>query len=93
MTDMNDTEKAWEYLKTFIVPLQEASKNGMFAHEACGCLMAIKSLSESAKTKHNEGTKSAADYWAKKILSLLDDYGNYLYAQSVKEDNNGKDNN
>lgn len=82
MTDMNDTEKTIEYLKTFTTELQEASKNAMFAHEACACLMAIKSLNGSPSI----GAKMAADSWVMRTLTLLNKYGSYLYSQHIEEE-------
>ena len=81
MTDMNDTEKTIEYLKTFTRELQEASKNAMFAHEACACLMAINGLNGSPSI----GAKMAADSWVMRTLKLLDKYGSYLYSQSIEK--------
>lgn len=74
---MNDTEKTIEYLKTFTIQLQAASKNSMFAHEAHSCLMAAKNLSSA----DSAGAKAGADCWVRRTLDLLTKYGEYLYSQ------------
>ena len=80
-----ELEVAIEYLKTFEGPVQEASKNSMFAHAAGGCLVVIHNADDFKR-------KDGVDYWVWRCMKLLNEYAAYLYKQAQAEYEKEKEN-